>query len=228
MKNQINFKKIIIISILIITIISLIIFFIKNAYNHSQTGNNISNKSMEDIKENILNISSYEATIEVTVNSNKNTNKYILKQNSVMPDVFTQEVIEPENIKKLKTIYDGKSLKIENTKLNLSKIYEEYEQIASNTLFLSTFIQNYKNDNQAELYTENDEIILECKVQNDNKYQVKQKLYISKNSGMPTKMEIKDINKNTLVYILYNEIKINSTKKEDILAFVLEEKFDNI
>jgi len=228
LKNQINFKKIIIFSILIIIVILIIIFFVKKAYNSSVTGNNIGNKTVEDIKDYILNISSYEAEIEVTVNTNKNTNKYILKQNCVMPDIFTQEVIKPENIKNLKTIYDGKTLKIENTKLNLTKIYEEYENIANNTLFLSTFIENYKNDDGATLKTNNEEIILECSVQNNNKYQEKQILYISKSTGMPIRMEIKDFNKNTSVYILYNEIKINSTKKEDILAFVLERKIDSI
>ena len=228
MKNQTNIKKIIIISLLIILAIALIIFFVKKAYNHSKTGNNISNKTVEDIKNYILNISSYEAEIEVTVNSNKNTNKYILKQEVVMPNVFIQEVMEPENIKNLKTIYDGKTLKIENTKLNLSKIYEEYESVTDNTLFLNTFIENYKNDTDANMKTENEEIILECNIQNENKYQVKQKLYVSKSTGKPTKMEIKDINENASVYILYNEIKINSTKKEDILAFVLERKIDSI
>jgi len=228
LKNQINFKKIIIFSILIIIVILIIIFFVKKAYNSSVTGNNIGNKTVEDIKDYILNISSYEAEIEVTVNTNKNTNKYILKQNCVMPDIFTQEVIKPENIKNLKTIYDGKTLKIENTKLNLSKIYEEYESVTDNTLFLNTFIENYKNDTDANMKTENEEIILECNIQNENKYQVKQKLYVSKSTGKPTKMEIKDINENASVYILYNEIKINSTKKEDILAFVLERKIDSI
>jgi len=228
LKSKINFRKTIVIILLIIVAILLTIFFIKKAYNHSQTGNNIGNKSLKDIENYILNISSYEAKIEVTVNSNKNTNKYILNQSAVIPNIFTQEVIEPQNIKNLKTTYDGKTLKIENTKLNLNKLYEDYEHVANNTLFLSTFIENYKNDNEATIYYQGEEIVLECKVKNENNYQNTQKLYVSKSSGLPIKMEIKDINKNTLVYILYNEIKINSTKKEDILAFVLEEKKENI
>jgi len=228
LKNQINFKKIIIISLVIIIAITLIIFFIKKAYNPYKTGNNIGNKTIEDIKNNILNISSYEAVLEVTVNSNKNTNKYVLKQSCVIPDAFTQEVVEPENIKNLKTIYDGKTLKIENTKLNLTKIYEEYDCITDNNLYLTTFIENYKNDSNSNFYEKNDELVLECKSLNGNKYQTKQILYISKNTSMPIKMKIEDINQNEVVYISYNEIKINSSKKEDILAFVLETKVDNI
>ena len=52
---------------------------------------------------------------------------------------------------------------------------------------------------------------------NQNKYQTYQNLYISKNTNLPTKMELLDINKNITVYILYNEIKVNQTKKGDIL-----------
>ena len=48
---------------------------------------------------------------------------------------------------------------------------------------------------------EDDEIILET----ENKT-----LYISQKTGLPTKMEVKDANKNTRVYILYNEVKIDS------------------
>lgn len=34
-------------------------------------------------------------------------------------------------------------------------------------------------------------------------------------------MEIEEINKKMLVYILYNEMKINSINKEEVLAFKL-------
>ena len=47
------------------------------------------------------------------------------------------------------------------------------------------------------------------------------KLYIDKSTGNPLKMEITDINQNITVYILYNEVKINSLDKQNILAFRL-------
>ena len=61
------------------------------------------------------------------------------------------------------------------------------------------------------------EIAIKTKI-DKNKYQMYQCLYISKITNLPTKMEILDINKNTTVYILYNEIKINKTSKEDVLG----------
>ena len=54
------------------------IIFIKNNYKKIKFGNNESNKSVKDIEAYILNINSYKATVEVTVNSNKNSNKYLI------------------------------------------------------------------------------------------------------------------------------------------------------
>lgn len=109
----------IIIAIIIIWVIGIIYFFTKNNYKTVEFGNtNI--KSVQDIKEYILNISSYEADICVEVVSNKNSNKYSLIQKYALPNIFKQEVLEPSNIKGLITTYDGKNLKIENTR-NSSK-----------------------------------------------------------------------------------------------------------
>lgn len=76
MKNK--FLKIFVIVIIILCIF-LFIFF-RNTYKKINIGNNLSNKTLDEYEEYILNISSYSATLEVEVRSNKNTNKYIMKQ----------------------------------------------------------------------------------------------------------------------------------------------------
>ena len=44
-----------------------------------------------------------------------------------------------------------------------------------------------------------------------NEKNVKDKtLYIEKSTGKPLKMEIKDTNKNSSIYIIYNEVNVNS------------------
>ena len=201
-----------IISICIIIVnLIFIIFFIKNDYKNLKAGNNMSNKNIEEIEEYILNISSYEATVEVTIESNKNTNKYILLQQYLSPNLSKQIVLEPSNIEGLEIMYDGQSLSINNTKLNLNKVYENYEYVIDNYLNLESFIADYKackEKNKTKLYEENDEYVLEANIEN-SEYIYNKKLYISKKAGNPTKLLIEDVNEKTLVYILYNEIKIN-------------------
>lgn len=180
----------------------LIIFFFINKTKKIKFGNN---SSSQEIIDNILNISSYEAVIEVEINSNKNTNKYIIKQKYKAPDISEQEIMEPENIQGIKIIKNKNELKIENSKYNLTKIYNDYEYMTDNCLDLNTFIENYKL-NGKEIYEEKDnEIIL--RIETNHKYNKYIELYISKETGKPTKMEIKDNSKNTLIYILYREVK---------------------
>lgn len=223
-------KKIVIsVSIIVIVIISVLVFcfFNKNNYKTVEFGNN-SIKSAENIKEYILNISSYEANISLEIVSNKNTNKYKIKQRYVSPNIFKQEVLEPTAIQGLTTIYDGNKLTINNTKLALNKIYENYQYISNNSLCLSSFIEKYKSSSNKKCEENDDTIIMELKVDEANKYVAYEKLYISKKTLKPIKMEIQDINKKMLVYILYDEIKINSVNKEEVLAFKLKGQVENI
>ena len=211
-----NKKLLSFISILIIlAILIFLIFFNKNEAKNLKIGNNSSNQEIVDY---ILNISSYEATVEVEVQSNKNNNKYIIKQQYVSPDTSTQEVLEPENIKGVKIIKNQNQLKLENTKLNLSKVFENYEYMTDNCLDLNTFIEEYKTFKESKYEEKDNQIIMSTQSQQNNIYIKDKKLYIDKETRNPTKMEIKDNSKNTTVYILYNEVKLNSNP-QNILAF---------
>ena len=214
MKN----KKIIFITLVVILILAILIIFLLNKTNVNKIGNNSTSQEIVDY---ILNISSYEAKIEVEVKSNKNTNKYILKQQYISPDVATQEVLEPSNISGIKIIKKGNDLKLENTSLNLSNIFENYEYLADNALDLSCFIEDYKKSQNSNYEEKDNKIIMNVQTKNENKYRQSKKLYIDKSTGNPLKMEITDINQNITVYILYNEVKINSLDKQNILAFRL-------
>ena len=214
-------KKIIVITVFVFLIVIFLIFFLKNNYKIFETGNTMSNKSIEEMEEYILNISSYEAEVEVTIESNKNTNKYVIKQEYIAPNLSRQTILEPSNIEGIQIIYDGEKLQINNSKLNLSKIYENYEYVANNALCLESFIQDYiknKEENKVQRYEENGEYVLETKVQTNSQYRENKKLYIDKNTGKPTKLLVQDINEKTLVYILYNEIRINDLKENNILS----------
>lgn len=203
-KNKHNKKKgyILIVSAFFILAIVCIIFFSKNNYKTLKNGNNINNQTREKVYDNILNISSYKATLEVTINSNKNSNKYILKQSHNLNE-DTQEVLEPENIKGVKTTYNNGTLRIQSNNLNITKVYNEYKNIENNDLWLSSFIEEYKTTREKNV-EENEEKIINIKVNNKTK-----NLYLDKKTGKPTKLIVEDNNQKILIYIIYNEIEIN-------------------
>ena len=215
-------KKIIWI-IVIATLIAVILFFsifMILHYKKLQTGNNISDKTLQEIEEYILNISSYEAEIEVKVESNKNTNKYIMKQKYCSPNIASQEVLEPKNIEGLKVTYDGLNMEISNSKLSLSTIYENYTYLTDNVLWLSDFLENYKSNN-GTITEENGVIVMQTKC-SKNKYSEYEKLYIDRSANKITKLIIEDENKKNRIYITYNKIEIGSLNKDNILAFRAE------
>ena len=218
-----------IISIVTIIIIIIIAIFIKTNYKSLKFGNNISNKSSKEIAQYILDINSYEAKAQITVESNKNSNKYLIYEKcSKENNNFKKEILEPENLSGVSFIYDGTNLKIQNSKLNLSKIYENYPYVGESNITLIDFINDYKESEESNISENNEEIILEAKIKNGNKYTAYKKLCINKLTGKPSKLEIQDLTQKTVIYILYNEIEINNLQKDDILAFKLTEIANDI
>lgn len=214
-----KFKKTIIIFIIVLILI-LDVILIKNNYKTSKNGNNISNKSADEIENLILNIGSYEAKANITIKSNKNQNTYVVKQKyNKEGNLYSQEVLEPSGIAGTLIQYDGKDLTIKNTNLNVKKIYENYSYIESNILSLASFIEDYKQSESKEIKEENGIVTLQVKLSNNNKYTMEKTLYINKNENKIEKMEIKDTTQNVRIYILYNEIEFNNIPKEEVLAF---------
>ena len=193
-----NKLKIIICILLILSIFIICYFFmVKNI----KIGNN---KNSQEMVDDILHMKTYEAIIEVEVNSNKNQNKYVLKQKYNEEESY-QEVLEPSNIKGVKITRTEGNLKLENSNLNLTSIFENYSYLSENNLDLSCFINDYKSNNNSKYREDDNQIVMETNGNNDYKT-----LYINKKTGKPEKLEIVDANKKNTVYILYKEVDVNS------------------
>ena len=156
--------------IVYLTIISLLVIIgllvSKKMIKNTKMGNNMSSQQIVDY---ILNINSYKANISVQVNSNKNTNKYVLEQEYNSENERTQVVIEPSNIAGVKIVLKDGNLKVENTNLNLSKIFENYKGLEDNSLDLIAFIDDYKSNDKSSMEENENEIVLKTKSDNQNK-----------------------------------------------------------
>ena len=196
-----------IIYLIIIFLVIIIGFFVsKKMIKNNKIGNNMSSQEIVDY---ILNINSYKANIKVQVNSNKNTNKYVLEQEYSAENGSTQVVVEPSNIAGVRIILKDGNLKVENTNLNLSKIFENYKGLEDNSLDLITFINDYKKSDKSSFEENENELVLKTKSDNYNKYNQNKILYINKEKKIPTKLIIEDNNQNTTINIQYNSIEIN-------------------
>ena len=126
---------------IVIILIASFTFFRGKMSKNLKIGNNTTS---QEIVNYILSINSYETKVEVEVKSNKNSNKYIIKQKYNGIEDNSQEVIEPNNIAGVKIIKEGKNLRLENSNLNLTSMFENYQYISDNSLDLCSFIEDYK------------------------------------------------------------------------------------
>jgi len=214
---RLNKKSLIILICIILAITTISVYFInKNnkIFNKNfNIGNNITSKSIQEIEQYILNISSYEAKAEVMIESNKNINKYVLKQEYNNSGKIEQIVLEPSNIEGLTISYNEGNLTINNTKLNLQTVYNNYKYVVDNNLWLNSFIKDYRESNNKSISENSDYIVMTVDISDSNNYGKIKILYINKTTGNPEKMLIQDKNQKNMVYILYSEIRINSVSK---------------
>ncbi len=193
-------KKIMFIFVLICITVFFIFYYI-----FSVLGNNKSRNQNEIVDDILNNIKKYEANISVTVKSNKNESYYTMKQ-EVEGNNSKLIINTPENIKDMTIEINNNVLKITNTRINMEKIYNDYEFVLNNNLFLNNFIEDYKK-NDSKAYEQKDEIILETKL-NNNTYVKFKELHLDKITGIPKELIIKDNTKKTCISIIYNDIKI--------------------
>lgn len=191
-----------------VSCLMILIFFLCFYYKKNNTGNNINRKSENKIVKYILdNLDKYDAEIEVTVYSNKNENKYKINQNCSKVKSY-QKILEPLELKDVYISLENDKLIVGNTKLNLEKNFEKYNNILNNSLFLNVFIKEYKSNN-SKYYEENGNVVMEVNLdKNSNTYAKVKKLYINKKTKKPEKLEILDNAKNKKVCIIYNYIDI--------------------
>jgi outer membrane lipoprotein-sorting protein len=211
-------KKIIGLGVFIVIIIAIIIYFI---FFHQNTGkiSKIGHTgSSQEIVDSILQLKNFETTVNVEIKGNKNQNQYVIKQTYIDDNSSSQEILEPSDIQGVKLSKKEGKLTIENTKLNLSTVLENYQGITENELDLSSFIHDYQADQAAGYEEKQDQIIMKTKSQvNKNEQKT---LIIDKNTGYPIKMEIKDANQKQEINILYREVKISKLEEKTNVAFL--------
>ena len=184
-----------------------IIVLIFTCYNFFIVGNNKNIDNINEFDRYISKIKNYNIEALVTVNSNKNSNTYSLKQEykdkKVVQNIKSQDGIELtiEN-------YDGKTV-VKNTELTLNKVFYMYKEPFRNSLGLDEFIKDYNSDNRKELIEKGEYYIANVKSNDlNNKYMKSKTLYFNKQTSQIEKMEIKDINNNSTIVIEYTKVQI--------------------
>lgn len=194
--------------IFIFCVIFLCVFLCFLGYKFFITGNTKNIESTVQADEYILNIKNYNIEARVTVWSNKNSNTYNLRQ--YKKDGYQKQEIISDNMDQGIIIENkGNELVVKNTKIGLEKVFEDFEEITSNSLGLDSFIEDYKQTEEKKVTEDEKYYMLFADVKKSRNIYIKTKiLYINKQNGEIEKIEVKDVNNNRIMLIEYISLEI--------------------
>lgn len=196
-------KKIFIMCMFFLCLILIIL-----GYKFFIPGNTKNIESEVQLEEYILNINDYELEGNVTVYSNKNINTYKLKQQK-KGDYQRQEIVNDDENYGLIIENEGNKITIKNTVLDLTSVFENYEDVAKNSMGLSCFIEDYRETKDVEITEEEQCYKISVNVRNSqNKYVASKCLWINKKNRKIEKFEVSDINNNKTIFIEYTKFEI--------------------
>lgn len=151
-----------------------------------------------------MSIKNYECSMNITFHSNKNLITCSANQIYNYPDKYLLEFSDSN----LSLSYSEKMLTLSNKFLNLSESYEKYENLNTNPLFLSYFLNSYFNSSSENILESNLEKV-SINLPNNNSYLSYATLTLQ--DKIPYSLTYYDKNNNPKVNIIYDRFIFESS-----------------
>lgn len=169
------------------------------------------------------NIDSYSCKVKVEIVGNISTQKYEMKQMFKVPDKYIIEVIEPEESRGFKTIFNGKKTCIYHPNIDQFFLLDDgkYE---NEDLFIGFFLQTLNTSEHAilgeDIINEEEYLTIEVEIPGNNIYRRYKKLWVSKENFQPKKLVIYDNDKEKSCEVLYYDFKYDINLSDDDFCFL--------
>ncbi len=189
-----------------------------------ENGKNLS--SMEKIQKELLEMKSYSCNADVEQISNKGSNKYETNQFYKTTGQYRIEMLGPESVKGIVTVFDGNTVTQFNPRtegkisLNVPETKDRVE------LFLGSFVKNYLHSEDVTVETSKMEnsncTVLEAKIEGNHPYMATEKLWIDNETIKPLKLVIYDPDGVERIIVTYKKIDYNVQLEDS--AFTISKK----
>lgn len=158
----------------------------------------------QDINSLLMSIKNYDCTMNITFHSNKNEITCIANQTYNYPNIYSLNFIDDN----YSVSYSEKMLTLSNNFLNLSESYKNYENLNTNPLFLSYFLNSYFNSSSENILESNLENV-SINLPNNNSLLSHATLTLKDN--LPYSLTYFDKNNNEKLNIIYNKFSFESS-----------------
>ena len=176
----------------------------------------------QKIHERLVNLGTYRARATIEYISNKGTNTYETIQHGRITGEYRIEVTGPEHVAGSITSFDGQQIYQFSTRVNGRVAILADESKERSEIFLTSFIRNWLTGQESSVMaTSMDEgqyTVLEAGIPGSHPYLATQKLWISNETLLPTKMVIIDPQGIERVIVTYHRFEYNIELDDALFA----------
>ncbi len=169
--------------------------------------------TMEQIQAQLNKIENYRCMASVIFISNKGRNEYLTKQYYKKTGEYRLEMLEPDTIKGIVTIFDGKTVMQMNPRVEGKMIYPVEGSKDRDEIFLGAFLKNYMQSEEVSIAVvhtdEGKSTVLEAVIPGNHPYLSTEKLWLDNKTLKPTQLVIYDSQGNERMIVKYKEFEYN-------------------
>ena len=170
---------------------------------------------MEKIHKRYIGLDSYEATVRVVYVSNQGKNEYKMKHYYKRSGQYRIEIMEPQNLAGIVTIFDGEKVTQMNPNIEGKALVEIEKSPYREEILLGSFFKNYFQSQEVALEVgkmeEGEATVLETQVPNNNPMLAFERLWIGHEKWDPMYMILYDDKQEKRIVVKYDEFMYNKT-----------------
>lgn len=175
--------------------------------------------SPADIQEFWAQMTSYQATLQITFVSNRSSNTYTVRQQVLTSGPYRMEVLAPEECRGVLTICDGEKTMQKDPSIGMT--VEASETPVRSVLFLQEFWQQYLRSPE-KVEPEDGEYVWETELSGGHEKLAVQRLWVNAQDGYPKRMEIYDTE--GMLSIRMDYIEFQPNVEMDTSLFTIEKE----
>ena len=180
------------------------------------------NLDASKIQDKLINMESYACLANVSHISDSTTNIYETKQVYQMDGKYRMEVIKPEHIAGLTTVFNGDKIIQHHTRLGKYYSCELVPDDLRNQVFLGSFVKNYLQSEDVSIRVQNMgpglTTVLDAIIPGANKHMCLQRVWIDQKTYQPVRMAILNEEDKETVVIEFLEFTYNPKINESIFS----------
>ena len=154
-------------------------------------------------------LSSYEATIQITFFTNQTGNTYTVRQQALSSGPYRMEIVAPENVKGVLTLFDGEKTIQEDPSIGMRVTAAETP--VRDALFVYSFWQQYAQtaSSSSDEKESQEEYMWEIQMEGTHEKLDHARLWLDGETGSPKRMEVYDRENQVSIQMEYLDFQPN-------------------